>query len=251
MRRNPHRLMERLGKMELAHEGHLRELLKRQRFVEVRVNVLDRAAQLRPMRAEAAHLTVHRSGIVHEDMRRQCRSEAFSIERGLRIVGAHLAVEGHAKGTDQGIGDGELRHDLGVVQPGFTVRDFAEDEGIEKNRRQFVLPLNRGSPSQRGGRDRHSILTDVFGHHGIADFLPHANRTVDMRKKDGQLWKPELYGLRGAGHPVSVNFDSCPVPADAGRVGERSGDPHDLLFRHHSHHTALVRGHQRPPSPPI
>jgi hypothetical protein len=62
-------------------------------------------------------------------------------------------------------------------------------------------------------------MTDVFGHRVIADLLPHPTRMIQVRKKDGQLRKPELFGLRGARNPVSVNFDSCPILAGAGRVG--------------------------------
>jgi hypothetical protein len=121
------------------------------------------------------------------------------------------------------------------VHTGFSVRDLAEHEWVEKNCGQLVWPLNRRSTSQLGRRDRNSVLTNVFDHHVVADFLPHANRMIEVRKKDGQLRKPEFVALRGARKPVSVNFDSCPVLADAGRVGQSSGDAHDLLFRHHSH----------------
>src|SRR5262245_55599050 len=54
MRRNPHRVAERFGKMELAHARRHREVLERQRLVDVPVNVLDRAAELRPMSSAAA-----------------------------------------------------------------------------------------------------------------------------------------------------------------------------------------------------
>jgi hypothetical protein len=69
----------------------------------------------------------------------------------------------------------------------------------------------------------------------IADFLPHATRTAEVRKKDRELGKTEGFCVRRPGHLISVNFDSRPVSPDAGRVGQRSGDAHDLLFGHHSH----------------
>src|SRR5262245_14257679 len=100
MWRHSHRLAERLGKMELAHAGRHREMFERQRFVNVRVNVLDRSAKRRPMRAAATPVAVTRAGVRQEDMRSQSRSELFGVERRLRVSGPHLAVERHAEGTD-------------------------------------------------------------------------------------------------------------------------------------------------------
>jgi hypothetical protein len=101
------------------------------------------------------------------------------------------------------------------------VRDFAEHEWVENNRRQLVWPRNRSSASQSGRRDRDSITTDFFGHRVIADLLPHPTRMIEVRKKDGQLRKPEFFGLRGSRNPVSVNFDPVqfrPMLVAYGRV---------------------------------
>jgi hypothetical protein len=79
------------------------------------------------------------------------------------------------------------------------------------------------------------MLRDVLDHRVIADFLPHATRTTEVRKNDRKLGKAEGFGVRRPRHPISVNFDARPVSPDAGRVRQRSGDADDLLFGHHSH----------------
>jgi len=61
-----------------------------------------------------------------------CGTDNISSSSSALVAGPHLAIERQTKGTDQRIGDGKLRQDLGVLLTGFTVRDFAEDERVEK-----------------------------------------------------------------------------------------------------------------------
>src|SRR5262249_34593670 len=127
---------------------------------------------------------VDRSAIRHEDMRGQRDCYSFNVRRTLRVCGTHLMVENEAKRMDHRIDNCKLRHDLWIVQPGFTVGDVAEHERVEKIAVISWL-VNRSASSQSRRRNRNRVVPDILHESVIANRQPHLFWAFVLRKKDG------------------------------------------------------------------